>query len=157
MLFPGRAVVSAGQVWMQTLLAELLLCHVSEAFTPYLLVFTSAWKWQDAVRAFILCEPVKDKNYSWQGGASSIQRVVGAKWSDGTHFLFPFKLGGRESTRNFQPHLPSLGRHLAWLRELLVAWSALSPCRAATAPNRETRSNQWRCSWSIVGTQHKRR
>ena len=42
MLFPGSAVVSAGQVQMQTLLAELPLSHVSEAFTPYLLLLTSA-------------------------------------------------------------------------------------------------------------------
>ena len=38
---------------------------------------------------------LKDKSYSWQGGASSIQRVVGAKQSGRTPFPFPFKLGGR--------------------------------------------------------------
>lgn len=79
-------------------------------------------------------------------------RVVGAKWSGRTCFPFPINLGGRY--QKFQRHLPALERYSACLEEPSLAWSALSPGRAATAPNRQTTSAQWRCSWSIVGTQH---
>lgn len=59
MLFPGRAVVSAGQVQMKTLLAELPLSHASEAFILCQFLLTSAWKCQNA--AFILCELARFK------------------------------------------------------------------------------------------------
>jgi len=37
---------------------------------------------------------LKDKNYSWQGGSSSVWRVVGAKQSGGAQCLSSFRLGG---------------------------------------------------------------
>lgn len=92
---------------------------------------------------------LEDRNYSWQGGASSIQEVVGAKQCGRTHFLSPFKLSGWRA--------PEVSNLVSWpwgalacLEEFMG--STLSPGRAQQ--HLTGRLKQQRCSWSVAGTQH---